>query len=92
MAENILHFGAITVRVNGTGLLRMKLKSLDDVKTKVIAPITMSSTPGKEPTKLTNFNSQRARYRLETTAIDEYMKINRIVVWIKEIYTQFPSA
>lgn len=69
----------------------MTLLGLDDVKTKTIAPITMSLTPGKEPTKLTNFNSQRARYRLETTAIDEYMKINRVIVWIKEIYTQFPS-
>jgi len=87
----INHFGSVTLRVNGTGSLRMSLIGLDDVRTKTINPLTMSLTPGKEPTKLTNFKSQRARLRFETTAIDEYLKINKIILWIKPVASSFPQ-
>lgn len=92
MAESILHFGAVSLRVNGTGVLRMSFIGLDAVKTKTLNTFSMSLTPGKEPTVLSNFNSQRAVLRVETTAIDEYMEINRIIVWIKEVATSFPSG
>jgi hypothetical protein len=90
MAESILHFGAIRLRVNGTGILRMTLIGLDSVKTKTIAPYTMSLTPGREPTVLTNFNAQRARLRMQTTAIDEYMKVNRAILYVNQYAEEFP--
>lgn len=69
----------------------MTLIGLDEVDTFEVTPLVMSLTPGREPTKLTNFNSQRARLRMGTDVIDEYMKINRVVLWIKPVATQFPS-
>ena len=92
MAESILHYGAITLRVNGSGSLRMTLKGLDGVRTKTLNTLTMASSPGKEPTVLTNFNSQRALLRIETTAIGEFFEIHRIVYWIKEVATSYPSG
>lgn len=91
MAESLLHFGQITLRVNGTGLLVMTLIGYDDTRTKLVSPLTMSLTPGKEPTKLTGFIAQRARLRMETTLIDEYMKVNRVILWVRPFGTQFPS-
>lgn len=92
MAESILHFGAVSIRVNGEGILRMTLIGLDETRTKTLNILTMATSPGKEPTVLSNFNSQRARLRLETTAIDEYMKVNRVVLWVKEVSTSFPNG
>lgn len=92
MAEQILHFGAVTTRLNGTGSYRQTLYSLDRAQSSVLVPLTMSSSPGKEPTRLCNFNQQRALLRGEVTAIDEYFKINRIVIFVKAIYTQFPGT
>lgn len=92
MAEQILHFGAITYRLNGTGTFRPTLYSLDRTTSQTLVPLTMSLTPGKEPTRLCNFNQQRALLRGETTAIDEYFKINRIVLFVKAIYTQYPGT
>ena len=40
--ENISHFAAIRIRVNGTGNLKMKTFSLDDVRSKELVPLTMS--------------------------------------------------
>lgn len=91
-AESILHYGAVTLRVNGSGSLHMTLKGLDGVKTKALNALTMGSSPGKEPTVLTNFNSQRALLRIETDAIDEFMEIHRIVYWIKQVATSYPSG
>ncbi len=92
MAEQILHFGAITFRLNGTGVFRPTLFSLDRVQSSTLVPLTMATSPGKEPTRLCNFNQQRALLRMETTAFDEYMKVNRIVYFVKAIYTQFPGT
>lgn len=91
MSEYILHYGAVTLRVNGAGSLRGSFIGLDDIIINTLHPLTMASAPGREPTILANTKSQRARLKLETTAIDEVMKINRIVVWTKALYTQYPG-
>jgi len=92
MAESILHFGGITLRVNGTGFARLTLFSLDRVQSLVLGPITMATSPGFEPVRICNFKQQRTLYRIETTVIDEYMKINRIVMWVKPTETNYPAA
>lgn len=92
MAEQILHFGALTFRLNGNGNFRMTLFSLDKVYTSILSPLAMSTTPGREPTRLCNFSQQRTLLRMETTGISEYMKVNRIVFFVKPIYSQYPAG
>lgn len=91
MAENILHFGAVRLRVNGSGNLDMKFIGLDDQIENNLKPLAMSATPGKEPLVLSNFKGQRARLRLSTDAINEYMIINRVVIFVKQLYTSYPG-
>jgi hypothetical protein len=92
MAESILHYAGATFRINGTGFARLTLMGLDRVKQLTLGPITMATSPGFEPTRKCNFTSQRTLIRMETTDIDEYMKVNRIVLWVKELYTEFPAS
>lgn len=91
MAEDILHYGAIRLRVQGSGNLIPSFLSLDDRNVQVLPVIGMGSGPGREPTRLSNFTQQRARLRLKTTGINEVMKINRIIVYVKPLWTNFPS-
>jgi len=91
MPESILHFGAIRVRVVGDGNLKAKLSSLDDSFSQDLVPLAMESASGIQPTRLANFNSQRALLELKTTEINEYFKINRIIFFIKELYTSYPG-
>jgi hypothetical protein len=90
MAESILHFAAMTLRVTGSGSLRMTLYSLDDARTVTLLPLTMSNTSGREPTRRVNFVEQRARFKMYVNAIDENFRINRVVIWVKEKATSFP--
>ena len=92
MAEYIVHFDGVTLRVNGTGNLHMTLINLDETRTKELAPLIMQDAPGVEPFTLTNFNSQRARLRLSTTEMDEYMKIDKVILWTKIIYKSLPNG
>ena len=85
------HFGQVTIRVNGTGSLLLSLIGLDDVLTQTLQPLTMQTLPGKEPTKLCNLTVQRARLRFETALIDDYLKINKIIIWTKPVASQFPQ-
>lgn len=91
MAENILHFGGIRLRVNGSGNLDLKWIGLDDVKTETLVPIVMAVSPGKQPLRLSNFKGQRARLKISINAIDEYFVVNRIVLYMKELYTGYPQ-
>lgn len=91
MAENILHWTGIRLRVNGSGNLRPTLYSLDKVDSTVLTPLVMATLTARQPTRLCNFVSQRVIYRLETTAINEFMNINRIILFTKPLYTQFPG-
>lgn len=92
MAENVLHFAGTTLRVNGTGNLRMFWFNIDETRTVTMVPLVMSLTPGNEPTKLKGFKAQRAKLRLQTTAIDEYFRINRVILWVKPVETSLPNG
>jgi hypothetical protein len=90
--ENISHFAAIRVRVNGTGDLLMTIYSLDDVKSKELVPFTMQTLNRRIPTRIINFVEQRASVTLRTEEIDDYFRINRIVIFTKEIFSSFPGS
>ena len=90
--ESVSHFAAIRVRVNGSGSLKMKVYSLDDVRSKTLVPLTMQAANRIIPTRLVNFMEQRASFELKTTAIDEKFRINRIVLFTKEVFTSYPGS
>lgn len=90
--ESISHFAAIRVRVNGTGNLKMSVYSLDDIKSKTLVPFVMTPLTRIIPTRLVNFMEQRAAFELMTTEIDEYFRINRIIIFSKETFTSYPGS
>jgi hypothetical protein len=92
MPESILHFGAVTMRVQGEGDLIMTLFGINKVKSFIFTnPIQMNTSPRTEPTRLSNFNSQRAIFRFETNEKDDFLNISRILIWVKPVGTSFPG-
>jgi hypothetical protein len=90
--ENISHFAAIRIRITGTGNLKMQVSSLDAIRSKTLVPLVMQSTNRIIPTRLVNFTEQRASFELKTTEIDEKFRINRIVIFTKEIFSSYPGS
>lgn len=90
--ENISHFAAMRVRANGTGNLRLKVYSLDNVRSKVLVPLVMNQSTRIIPTRLVNFTEQRASFELKTVEMDEFMRVNRIVIFMKEVFTSYPGS
>lgn len=90
-SEDILHFNAVRLRVTGSGSLDMVFKSLDDVITKTLAPLAMSMATGREPRVLTNFKSQRAKLEISVDLIDEYFSINKLIVFVKPLWADYPG-
>jgi len=90
--ENISHFAAIRIRLNGVGNLKMATYSLDDVRSKTLVPFVMSQNARIIPTRLVNFTEQRASFELKTTEIDEKFRINRIVIFMKEVFSSYPGS
>jgi len=90
--ENISHFAAIRIRVNGTGNLKLSVYSLDDIKSKTLVPLVMIPKARIIPTRLVNFMEQRASFQLMTDQIDEKFRINRIIIFMKEVYSSYPGS
>lgn len=88
----INHYGAVTIRVTGDGNLDMELESLSDTDTKTLRAFGMSQLTAIAPTRLTNFVTQRASLVVSVDVIDEFFTIDSITIWVKPIYTQYPSA
>lgn len=89
--QDILHFGAVKLRVNGTGSLQMKFIGLDNATEQVLAPITMATLPGRQPQRLSNFIGQRALLEGKTTVINEIFRINKIIIFSKPLWTEYSS-
>jgi hypothetical protein len=89
--ENILHFNAVRLRVTGVGNLKMEFISLDDMKIQELKPIPMLLKTDREPTRLANFISQRARFKVSLDHINERFVINRIIIYAKELYSSYPG-
>jgi hypothetical protein len=88
--ESIVHFGGVRIRVTGVGSLKLNLESLDGVQSLDLVPMTIAS--GREKFRLSNFVSQRAFLTIETTELDEVFEINRVIVFVKPIYTDYPNG
>lgn len=86
----ILHSNAVRFRVVGSGTLVASLKSLDDVLSGEVVPVTMEATAYKEPTQLADFESQRISLEFGVEEIDEYFTISRIIIFVKPVATEYP--
>ena len=94
--ENISHCNGVRLRILGGGIVKLKLLGLpneNDVQVEYNLPDLNLNTlnQNREPLKKANFKSQRMQLFIETTEINEFWKINRLVIFAKPIYVNFPG-
>ena len=88
---DIIHFGAVRLRVTGTGNLQLRLLSLNEVAQRILTPVVMNATTDKYPNVLTNFSKQRAQLEIKTTEIDEVFNIGEVIIYVKPIFASYPQ-
>lgn len=89
--EMVNHFNAVRLRVVGQGSLKLKLLSLQDVQEQQLADLPMSLVTDTQPTRLANFTTQRASLEIKTTSINDYFRINRIIIFSRPVAVEYPS-
>lgn len=88
--EYVSHVNGVRMRLNGIGNLQMTLHSLDNQRSYTMKDLVMNMTPGIEPTRLANFKTQRTLLEIKTTQKDDYMRIQRIIIFMKPSATSLP--
>jgi hypothetical protein len=88
--EYVSHFNAVRMRVVGTGALKLTLFSLDDLEWEQLADIEMSERTSVIPTALASFVQQRTSLEVKTTTINDYFRINRIIIFSKFFASEYP--
>ena len=89
--DNIVHFTSVRMRVTGSGNLQMKFISQDDVVEQDLVPFVMASATNIRPMRLANFQHQKAMFQGKTTAINETFSINKITIWAKNVFSEYPT-
>jgi hypothetical protein len=89
--DNINHYAGVRYRINGTGNLLTTLLGQDSVLVTPLANAVLAANPGREPYLLANLLSQKARLQFKTSAINESIRMNRIIMFIKEMYSGYPQ-
>lgn len=85
------HVVSVKLRVIGVGDMDLALADLDDIQVQTLVPITMAVTTRFEPLRLANFQSQRIRLVGQVTEINEYFKIQRILMFAKPVAQEYPA-
>lgn len=86
-----VHFGAIRLRVNGSGNLKSSFASLDSVRTQQLADFALMNTTDIEPVILANFTQQRASLTLQLTGLGDWFFLTKITVFVKQVATSIPQ-
>lgn len=89
--DAIVHYTSVRMRITGSGLLKMRMLSQDDIYISVLHPFTMQAATNIRPTRLMNFQHQRAALEGKTENINEWFSINKIVIYAKEVFSDYPN-
>lgn len=90
--DAIVHYTSVRMRITGSGQLEMRMLSQDDVYTSTLLPFTMQALTNIRPTRLMNFQHQRACLEGKTDTINEWFSINKIVIYAKEVFSDYPNV
>jgi hypothetical protein len=90
--DNIIHYTSVRMRIIGSGQLEMKMVSQDAIYEQTLVPFTLSAATNIRPTRLMNFQHQRASFECKTDVMGEWFKINKIVIYAKEVFVDYPSV
>lgn len=88
---NIIHFGAIRVRAVGNGKLRYQFQGYNDIVLENLVPHDLSSVNSREMTRLSNFQGQAGKLKIEQTTKGEIMRVNHVIIFVKQLWTDYPS-
>lgn len=92
IGENISHTMGVRMRIVGKGNLICSLRSLEDEKIVVNPnPLVLKESTSIQPLKKFNFMSQRTSFKMQTKKINEWFRVNRIIVFTKTVFTQYPQ-
>lgn len=89
--DNIVHYTSVRMRIVGSGNLDMTMYSQDEIYSSDLVPFVMSATTNIRPTRLMNFQHQRAYLKGSTNVSGEWFRINKIVIYAKEVFVDYPN-
>lgn len=89
--DNIVHYTSVRMRIIGSGTFQMRMISQDDVFSQTLVPFTLSAATNIRPTRLMNFQHQKAQFEGKTTSINERFEINKIIFFAKNTFSEYPG-
>lgn len=87
----INHVGGVGFRIKGSGTLALELWGQDNSDYQLLAPITLSSNPGREIIRPSTFMSEKASLKISINAVGSWFKLRKVNIYANEIYKSRPN-
>jgi len=86
----IVHAAGARYRVRGEGLLRTRMKNLEETRTVTLEPVSMTTPSSREKTILANFQDQGLQIFFRTIHIDETFNMSKSICFVKPVAESYP--
>lgn len=87
----VIHAVGARFRVRGDGLLQVRMKNLDGLRTVLLDSIAMEDRSRREMTSIANFQDQAVQILFRTTQIDDVLNISKVVCFVKPVAESYPQ-
>lgn len=89
--SDVLHFTGTRIKASGQGSLHQLFQSLDYIQTEQLNDIILRTSNNLVPFSLANFIDQQANVRVYMDTIEDFMKIDQIIIFYKKLFTGYPQ-
>jgi hypothetical protein len=86
MDDLIYHYTGVRLRVRGSGILTLRVSSLDRVRTLNAQSLTLSTAPGKPLFGGYNFTSEKAALRLRMNLTNEWFLLTKAIFYMVPVW------
>lgn len=90
IAQFINHFNAVRLRVTGSGLLKVKILSLDGASFQSATPVTLQPMTDRLITQLLNFRASHAQVELRVEDLDANFTLQGLIVYYRPLEVEYP--
>lgn len=88
---DISHYAGTRIGMTGQGTIKQIFQSADYINTLQFGNVILRTSNNRSPFSLANFTDQHAALRVYMDQLDDYMRVDKIVIFAKPVFTGYPQ-
>jgi hypothetical protein len=87
---DVSHYAGTRMGISGQGTVKQVLQSVDYIHTLQFGNNILRTSNNRSPFSLANFVDQHASVRIYMDQLDDFMRVDQLIIFIKPVFTDYP--